>query len=231
MALRWGIAGCGKISSDFVNALSTLDPKKHKVVAVAARNIENADKFARTFSVPTCYEGYFHLALNKEVDVVYIGVLNPQHFEVSKMMLEHGKHVLCEKPFTMNRKHTEELIALARKKKLFILEAVWSRYFPVYQQLREIIDSGMIGEVKHVEISFGFNLEVERVKKKELGGGGILDLGIYVLQFQQFCFRGLTPNKILATGILNSFGTDDSSSAIISYRFSRFMRGRHKFRG
>lgn len=89
----------------------------------------------------------------------------PQHFEVSKLMLEHGKHVLCEKSLTMNQRQTQQLIELAREKKLFLREAIWSRNFPAYEELKRQIDLGVIGEVKFVEVAFGFNLDgVERVQ-------------------------------------------------------------------
>lgn len=148
MALRWGIAAAGKISNDFVVAIKALPSDNHQVVAVAARSSASAEKFAKTHGIPQAYEGYQKLAKDGNVDVVYVSVLNPQHYEVSKLMLENGKHVLCEKPFTMNEKQTRKLIEIARAKKLFIMEAIWSRCFPAYRELRRIIESGDIGEVK-----------------------------------------------------------------------------------
>lgn len=98
-------------------------------------------------------------------DVAYIGTLNPQHFEVAKMMLEHGKHVLCEKPLAMNEKQARELVGIAKKRNLFLMEAIWSRCFPAYQELKKVLDSGVIGEVLQVNATFGFNLQhVERLK-------------------------------------------------------------------
>lgn len=98
-------------------------------------------------------------------DVIYIGTLNPQHFDIAKLMLHHGKHVLCEKPLTMNLKQTTELINLAKEKKLFLMEAIWSRCFPVYEILKKEIESGSIGQIHQVIVSFGFKLaDVERLK-------------------------------------------------------------------
>jgi len=98
------------------------------------------------------------------LDIVYIGNINIQHYSTAKLMLEHGKHVLCEKPFTINEKQTTRLVQLARAKKLFLMEAVWSRFFPAYQKLKEIIDSGEIGEVLYCSVQFGVPLQhVERL--------------------------------------------------------------------
>lgn len=216
--LNWGIAGSGKICNDFVVALSSLPKNDHNVVAVAARSQDSADSFAKTHSIPKSYQGYNSLAKDPNVQIVYVGVLNPQHFDVSKMMLENGKHVLCEKPLTMNEKQTRQLIDLAKNKKLFLMEAVWSRCFPAYEELRTIVEKNEIGEIQQVNVNFGFNLtNVERLQTKEMGGGSILDLGVYVLQFQQFIFRGLKPIKVVASGNLNKYGTDANAAAIITY--------------
>lgn len=158
MALKWGIASVGKISHDFVNALGTLSDNDHKVVAVAARDLTRAKQFAEQFGVANAYEGYKRLAEDPEVEVVYIGTLNPQHFEVAYLMLEHGKHVLCEKPLCMNEKQSRKLISYAERKKLFLMEAIWSRFFPSYQYIRRQIKSGVLGDIKHVEVEFGFPL-------------------------------------------------------------------------
>lgn len=108
---------------------------------------------------------FFIVFLFKFTDVVYIGTLHPQHFEIAKLMLNHGKHVLCEKPLTMNLKQTTELINLAKEKKLFLMEGIWSRCFPIYEILKKEIKSGSIGEIYQVLVSFGFKMpDVERLK-------------------------------------------------------------------
>lgn len=218
MALKWGIAASGKISQDFVTAVSALPKLDHQVVAIAARSQSSADKFAKEHNVPVAYEGYEKLAKDVNVQVVYIGVLNPQHYEVTKLMLENGKHVLCEKPFTLNEQQTRELLDLAKQKNLFLMEAIWSRCFPVYDELKKILDSGELGTIYQVSVNFGFPLQnIERLTAKNLGGGATLDLGVYVLQLQQFVYRGLQPSKVLAGGHLNSQRTDSVANAIILY--------------
>lgn len=165
MALRWGIASAGKISWDFVNALGTLSDNDHQVVAIAARDLSRAQEFAQKFGIAKAYDAYVKLAEDSEVEVVYIGMLNPQHFEVAHLMLEHGKHVLVEKPLCMNTKQTKKLITYAERKKLFLMEAIWSRFFPTYQYLQKQIRNGMLGDIKSVHIDFGFPIEhVDRLR-------------------------------------------------------------------
>ena len=156
MALKWGIAAAGRISDEFTNAMSAHDKQNHQVIAIAARDLSRAEEFAKRFDIPKAYGSYLDLAKDATVEVVYIGVLNPQHLEVAMLMLDHGKHVLCEKPLCMNEKQSKKLIAFAESKKLFLMEAIWSRFFPSYQYIRERINAGKLGEIVSVEAEFGF---------------------------------------------------------------------------
>ncbi|CAK9796079.1 Trans-1,2-dihydrobenzene-1,2-diol dehydrogenase [Anthophora plagiata] len=222
MAVHWGIAGAGKISHDFVTALRTLPESEHIVVAVAARELSRAQSFSTLHKIKKAFDSYAELAKDKEIDVVYIGTLNPQHFEIAKLMLNHGKHVLCEKPLTMNLKQTRELINLAKERKLFLMEAIWSRCFPAYETLKKEIDSQSIGEVHQVLVSFGFNIsDVERLNKRNLGGGTILDLGVYTIQLACLVFNNEMPHTIKATGCLNEEEVDLSMSASFIYKGNR----------
>ncbi|XP_011865832.1 PREDICTED: trans-1,2-dihydrobenzene-1,2-diol dehydrogenase-like [Vollenhovia emeryi] len=220
--LRWGIASAGKISHDFVTALRTLPASEHDVVAVAARQMSRAKDFAKLHEIKRAYDDYAKLALDKDIDIVYIGVIHPQHLDVAKLMLKHGKHVLCEKPLTMNLKQTTELIDYARSKNLFLMEAVWSRCFPVYDVIRKELASGSIGDVHQVIVSFGFAMtDVDRMSMKELGGGTILDLGVYCLQFANMVYGNEMPESIKAAGFLNEHGVDMSVSATLTYKGNR----------
>lgn len=222
MALHWGIAGAGKISHDFVTALGILPTSEHVVVAIAARDLSRAQKFSSLHKIKNAYDSYAKLAEDKDVDIVYIGTLNPQHFEIAQLMLNHGKHVLCEKPMTMNLKQTTELINLAKKKKLFLMEAIWSRCFPTYEAIKKEIDSGSIGDIHQVIVSFGFKMpNVDRLNLKSLGGGTILDLGVYGIQFACLVFNHDVPCTVRAAGILNSEGVDQSVSATLVYNGNR----------
>lgn len=218
MATRWGIVSAGKISHDFVTALSTLSPEEHTVVAVAARQIERAKDFASLHKIPVAYGSYEELAADSNVDVVYIGAIHPQHLSIGKLMLNSGKPILCEKPLTLNLKQTKELIDLARRKNLFLMEAIWSRCFPAYEALRRELDSGTLGDIVQAEVSFGVPIaEIDRLKLKELGGGTILDLGVYVLQFALLVFGTKRPKDIVALGHLNQEGVDMSMSCVLTY--------------
>lgn len=134
------------------------------------------------------------------------------------MILDNGKHLLCEKPICMNVKETKELVEYARKKKLFMMEAIWSRFFPAYCKLREELAKGSIGEVMQVRVEMGLAFPEDNWRRdKQVGGGTVLDMGTYTTQFTTMCFSGLKPVKVVASGHLNESGADDSSSATIIY--------------
>ncbi|KRT81047.1 hypothetical protein AMK59_6050 [Oryctes borbonicus] len=218
MALKWGIASAGKISHDFVASIHTLPSSNHEVVAVAARSLDIASKFAQIHSIPRFYRGYENLALDNDINIIYVGAIHPKHYSITKMMLENGKHVLCEKPFTMNENQTRELLQLSKKNNLFLMEAVWSRCFPIYQELTNQISTDIIGDIIYINVCLGFPLQnVPRCVNKELGGGGILDVGVYPMQFVQYVYRGLKPIKFVGRGHLNEHGTDDTAAAVIVY--------------
>lgn len=165
MALKWAIAGAGSVSHDFASVVETLNTDEHKIVAVGARDLSRAGEFAQRFNISQAYGSYLELARDPNIDVIYVGVLNHKHFEVSMLMLEHGKHVLCEKPMCLNEKQVRKLIECARQKNLFLLEGIWSRFFPSYKYIREQIDSGKLGEIERVEAEYGneFMGNLERI--------------------------------------------------------------------
>uniref|UniRef100_A0A182QFW5 Trans-1,2-dihydrobenzene-1,2-diol dehydrogenase n=1 Tax=Anopheles farauti TaxID=69004 RepID=A0A182QFW5_9DIPT len=207
--LRWGIASAGNISHDFANAVGTLPTTDHQIVAVAARKQQDAEKFASNHGIGTAHEGYEALAKNANVDVVYIGAVNNAHYELVLLMLDHGKHVLCEKPLCLNEGQSKRLVQRAAERKLFLMEAIWSRFFPHYRLVRERIDRGELGEIREVDVEFGFVLsDIDRLRMKSLGGGTVLDLGVYTIQVCLWAFGGKAPEKVVATGVLNEEGVD-----------------------
>lgn len=159
MSLKWGIAAAGKISHDFVCGLATLDERNHTVVAVGARDLDRASEFAKRFGIPNAHGSYQKLAEDPAVQVVYVGSLNPQHSEIARLMLQHGKHVLVEKPLTLNAKCSRELIAFAQERELFLMEAIWSRCFPSYQYVRDLLKNDALGDIVSVDVEFGLELE------------------------------------------------------------------------
>ncbi|KAL7302974.1 hypothetical protein TKK_0004201 [Trichogramma kaykai] len=222
MATRWGIAGAGRISHDFAASVNVLPKSEHRLVAVAARDPKRAREFAKSHGVESSHGSYEELARDKNVEIVYIGTLNTSHFEIGQMMLNAGKHVLCEKPLTMNLEQTKRLIELARAKGLFLMEAIWSRCFPAYETLRQELAKGTIGQVRQLSVTFGHDISaVDRLKMKSLGGGSILDLGVYVIQLACLVFDHERPVEIKAAGYLNEEGVDLSMSASLVYEDGR----------
>ncbi|CAH1392778.1 unnamed protein product [Nezara viridula] len=217
MALKWGILSAGKICNDFVNALNYLPDNEHQIVGVAASKKEKAEEFARKHNIPLAYECYEDLAKDKSIDIVYIGSINTTHYALCKLVLSNKKHLLCEKPLCLKYKDAEELITMAKKNMLFFMEAVWSRCFPVYNELSQLLTSNVIGDVMYLTANLGIPISsVDRIKNKELGGGTIFDLGVYVLQLAILVF-GRNPQSVSAVGHLNENGVDESINYVLKY--------------
>ncbi len=180
--VRWGILGTGGIAHAFATAL--METPGATLAAVGSRSVDSAEKFGREFGAPAAYGSYQALCNAPEVDIIYIGTPHPMHAENTSMALEGGKAVLCEKPFTMNLREAEQVVALARSKNLFLMEAMWTRYMPALAELKRIVASGEIGTPRQLHADFGFHAPADpahRVNNRELGGGALLDLGIYPL--------------------------------------------------
>ncbi|KAF3686835.1 Trans-1,2-dihydrobenzene-1,2-diol dehydrogenase [Channa argus] len=184
MATRWGICSAGRISHDFTVALKSLPAEDHQVVAVAARKLDDAQEFAKKHSISRAYGSYEELARDPDIDVVYVGVIHPYHLSTCLLFTNAKKNVLCEKPLAMNAKEVQEILASAKRNNVFLMEAVWTRFFPSSVEIRGLLAQGKVGEVKMVRSEFGAPLKhIARSVQKELGGGAVLDLGIYCLQF------------------------------------------------
>ncbi|XP_013392854.1 trans-1,2-dihydrobenzene-1,2-diol dehydrogenase [Lingula anatina] len=217
MATRWGICSCGSISHEFASSLTILSSQEHKITAVAARDVGRAKKFAESYSIPKAYGSYEELAKDPNVDIIYVGAIHKEHHSLCKLFLHHNKPVLCEKPLTMNLKQAQEIIAVASEKKLFFMEALWSRFFPTYEQIRKELRNGSIGEVHLVEASFGMDLsELDRITQKSQGGSTLLDIGIYPIQLACMVLGG-KPSKIVASGHLYPNGVDKTMSIALLY--------------
>lgn len=194
--LRWAILTAGKISEVFVDDL-LIDPAtrevtdiSHKVVAVGSRSIERSQEFINSFEKlkgqdVRAYGSYKELVNDQEVDIVYIGSPHSLHYMHAKLCLLAGKHILCEKPMTVNAKQAEEIFKISKQNQLFAMEALWTRFFPLIRKLQEVISSGTIGDIQQVHADFGmqFNPKVfgasHRIFDPMLAGGALLDLGPY----------------------------------------------------
>ncbi|XP_054892340.1 trans-1,2-dihydrobenzene-1,2-diol dehydrogenase-like isoform X1 [Poeciliopsis prolifica] len=222
MATRWGICSAGKISHDFTVALKTLPVEDHQVVAVAARKLEDAQAFSIKHNISKAYGSYEEMARDPDIDVVYVGVIHPYHLQACKLFTNAKKNVLCEKPLAMNVKEVKEILDSAKKNDVFLMEAVWTRFFPVSVEIRRLLAQQYIGEVKMVRANFGVPLlHVPRAVQKDLGGGALLDLGIYCLQFINMVYKGEKPESIQASGALLETGVDETVTAILKYSEKR----------
>ncbi|XP_056134267.1 trans-1,2-dihydrobenzene-1,2-diol dehydrogenase [Lampris incognitus] len=220
MATRWGICSAGKISNDFTVALRTLPPGDHQIVAVAARKLQDAQAFAKKHNIPRAYGGYDELSRDPDVEVVYVGVIHPYHISASLLFMNAKKNVLCEKPMAMNSREVKEMVAAAKTNNIFFMEAVWTRFFPASLEIKRLLAEEEVGEVKMVKADFGLKLmHVPRAVQKELGGGALLDIGIYCLQFICMVYGGEKPESIQATGVCLDTGVDEAM--VVTLKFSR----------
>lgn len=173
--LRWGFAGAGLVANDFANAMRLVP--EARIVAVAARSGARAEEFARAHACERWYDSYAELFRDEEVDVVYINVLHPWHKDLVIQAIQAGKHVVCEKPLGMNKKEVQAMVSAARAHDRFLLEGVWSRFFPAVRELRRLVASGAIGDVRSVSVDFSVFMNAsaddkQRVFSRDLGGGG-----------------------------------------------------------
>jgi predicted dehydrogenase len=213
--VRWGILSTGRIAKAFARALK--DTPGAVLAGVGSRTVDAAEAFAREFG-GTAYGSYEELAAADDIDLIYIGTPHPMHAENVRMALNAGKGVLCEKPFTMNRSEAEELVALARAKNLFLMEAMWTRFMPALAEVRRIVESGEIGPVHQVNAELGFKSEAgpeHRLFNRALGGGALLDLGIYPLSIAVALLGPV--DKVTAQADLGPTGVDEQTGFLLRH--------------
>jgi len=214
--LRWGILGTGAISHKFAEDLKFAAGAE--LVAVGSRTSEKAEKFGEEFGIPHRHGSYQDLAADDEVDAVYVATPHPFHKENSILCLEAHKAVLCEKPLTVNAAQADQIVRTARKNKLFCMEAMWTRFLPGLQKLRELLAADAIGEVRMVMANFGFRAGWNpegRLLNLQLAGGGLLDAGVYPVSLASMIFGA--PRKIAALGHIGQTGVDEQAAIVFSY--------------
>jgi len=219
-AVGWGILGAGRISRQFASAVAALEGSR--IAAVGARSLDSSRRFAEEFSIPKAYGNYSDLVNDPTVDVVYIGTLHPSHAENSLLALEAGKAVLCEKPFAMNASEAESVIQAARARGLFVMEAMWTRFFPLMGALKEMLRSGAIGEPRMLTADFGYRAEHEaepRAFQPALGGGALLDVGVYPVSLASYLFGPTRQSASLAN--LGKTGVDEEAAILLSHDAGR----------
>jgi predicted dehydrogenase len=217
--LRWGILAAGWIAESFT---SDLNDNGFTVQAVGSRSLERARTFADRFGIPTAHGSYENLVNDPEVDIVYIATPHPFHAEAAKLALEAGKHVLVEKPFTLNAAEAQEVMDLAEQKGLVALEAMWTRFLPHMARVREIIESGVLGEVRTLLVDHTQDLPddpAHRINALALGGGSLLDLGIYPVSFAWDLFG--EPLTVQSHATFKETGADATIATIFGYDGAR----------
>lgn len=206
--INWGILGCGKIARKFASDLRLVE--NAQLLAVGSLDKTRGQEFAAAFRAPKVYSSYESLAADPEVDVIYIATPHGFHYEHAMICLKHRKAVLCEKAFALNTKHAAEMIRFAKSQNVFIMEAFWTKFLPQYQKAIEIINSGKIGDVRWIQADFGFNAgdpPAQRLTDPKLGGGALLDIGIYPVFLAQSILG--KPSEIQASMTPYSTGVDE----------------------
>jgi dihydrodiol dehydrogenase / D-xylose 1-dehydrogenase (NADP) len=216
--IGWGILGPGNIARKF--AVSLAHVRHAEAVAVGSRDLAKAQAFAREHGIAGAHEGYDSLVADPDVDVIYVATPHAFHKDHTILALEAGKHVLCEKPFAINAAQAEEMVACAREKKLFLMEGMWARFFPLAAKLRELIAAGAIGDVRMVTADWGFRANANpdhRLFNPELGGGALLDIGIYPVSFANMIFG--TPERTATLATMNrQTGVDEQEGILFGYK-------------
>ena len=212
--IKWGIVGCGGIANKFASDLALIEDAE--LTAVASRSSEKAAEFAQRHNSIKAYSNYDALFSDTDVDIVYIATPHTSHAELSIKAMEHGKHVLCEKPLALNKKEATAMIETSQRTHRFFMEALWTRFNPGLVTAKKQIDNGEIGSIKYIHADFSFKSTApldSRVMDLELGGGAILDIGIYPA-FLAYLFLGL-PKEILAKTIFHKDAKCDIQTSMI----------------
>lgn len=219
-SIKWGIIGLGKIAHKFATDLATVS--NCELYAVASRTQEKADEFANIYNATKAYDAYEKLVSDKNVDAIYIATPHSLHFNNTLLCLQHKKAVLCEKPFAMNAEQVSQMITVAREHNVLLMEALWTLFLPHFQYVLDVVESKKYGELKNLKADFGFytpyNTE-SRVFQKKVGGGSLLDIGIYPI------FAALTtlgkPKNIEAEATFFENGADSTCEMIFEYEDSK----------
>lgn len=213
--LRWGILATGGIARTFARDLRT---HGHDITAVGSRTLASARSFAEEFGIPRAHQSYDELVADPEVDVVYIATPHDLHAPNARAALAHGKHVLVEKPFTLNAAEARQVVDLGRRRGLLVMEAMWTRFLPHMRFVRETLAEGRIGEVRSVHADHTQLLPSDpdhRLNDPRRGGGALLDLGVYPVSMAHDLLGA--PNEVIAAGQLTATGVDESVATILRH--------------
>jgi len=215
--LKWGIIGCGRIAKSFAADLALL-PEKHVLKAVASRSETKAKSFAEEVGAATWYGSYLALCEDDDIDIVYVATPHNSHMEFGIMVMNHGKHLLCEKALAVNSTQVQKMIAVAERQQVFFMEAMWARFNPSILEAKRRVEAGDIGAVAYIHADFCFQKDFDpahRLFDPELAGGALLDVGVYPL-FLSYLLLGI-PDQIKAHSLLHENGIDLQTSMLLQY--------------
>jgi predicted dehydrogenase len=214
--IRWGILGTGNIATSFAKGVVTMDDAE--LAAVGSRKQATADAYGDRFGVARRYASYEELVHDPDLDVIYIATPHSLHLENMLLCLGAGKAVLCEKPFTINAKQACQAMERARQLKLFVMEATWMRFTPMMVEIRKLLKEKIIGDIRMINADFGIRVDFDpkfRLFDPALGGGGLLDVGIYPLSLAQMILG--KPARVTGLAELGTTGIDEQSAAVFAY--------------
>ncbi len=213
---KWGIIGTGGIARAFATDIAYLSDQV--IAAVGSRNLETAESFVKTIPGARAYGSYDELINDSDIDAIYVATPHPSHKENVIAALNAGKPVLCEKPFAVNASETKEMVAAAKANDVALMEAMWARFLPHYAKIREIVASGVLGQITTIHADHGQRLadqNIPRLIEPSLAGGALLDLGIYPVSFAHMVLG--IPQSITASAIFTDKGVDAQTSMILDY--------------
>lgn len=217
MDIRFGIIGLGGIAERFATVLNAA--RAAKLVAVASREKSRSEAFASRYGAERASESYLDLASDPEIDAVYIALTHNFHYELAKLCIERGKAVICEKPLVTTRKDAEALAALARSRKVLLMEAMWTRCLPAFRKAKSWVVEGRIGKVKLVEAAFCFKAPYEpsgRLWNRELAGGALYDAGVYPIEFASGIL-GEQPDRVSGFASVGATGVDEYAALSLGF--------------
>jgi predicted dehydrogenase len=218
--IRWGVVGPGRIAEKVVEDFAVVDGAR--AVAVASRSPDRARDFAARHGLERSYGSYAEILTDPDVDVLYVATPHPQHAAIARAAIGAGKALLVEKAFTATSAGATDVVELARERGVFVMEAMWTRFQPAVVALRELIADGAIGEVRSVQADLGVQRDFDpedRLFSHELGGGALLDLGVYVVSFAQMLLG--SPDTVSAVGSQFPTGVDAEASLLLGYADGR----------
>lgn len=211
-----GAGGIAKVMAETLKAMKDVN-----CYAVAARELKRAEVFAREYGFKKAYGSYEEMLKDEKVDLVYVSTPHSHHLEHAKLCIDYGVPVLCEKAFTANAKQAQELVDYAKEKKVFITEAIWTRYMPFLKTMKEVLESGVIGEPKLLSANLSYPIDqVPRLQEKELAGGSLLDVGVYTIHFASMMF-GSKIKSVHSICTYTNTGVDEQDSITILYEDGR----------